>query len=62
MKYTLHPRRLRFDPPTEDALQAVQTLTGKTSLTAEQLKAMEALGAPVSPVIRNTRGETPIKL
>ncbi len=62
MKLILRPRKTRWQIDTQAHQQAFQALTGATSATTDQARALKTLGCPLETVIDQGKNQSKIEL
>lgn len=62
MKLILRPRKTRWQIEGQANQEAFQTLTGATSATTDQARALKTLGAPIETVIDHGKNQTKVEL
>ena len=60
--FKLRPRNTRWQIDDQRQQEAFQTLTGVTSATPEQVKALKSLGCPVETVLDHGKQEIRVEL
>ena len=62
MRLILKPRKTRWQIEGQANQEAFQTLTGATSATTDQARALKTLGCPLETVIDQGKNQTKIDL
>jgi len=60
--FKLRPRNTRWQIDDQEHQRALQTLSGTTSATADQVKALKNLGCPIETVLDHGQTQTKVEL